>query len=115
MKEYVTKHYLHSKGIFIPTKVDDELVARFKIGSLVLLNISININKEHIFWIPKLFQITDGPTGIDYALQRLKITFVKEDPIRKYSFTGYDGSYSAQWKLSYNQLPIILEKLKEND
>lgn len=111
----ITREELEVQGIFIPSEVNDELLARFKIGSLVLLNISVNINKKHIFWIPKLFQITDGPAGIDYALQRLNVSFVKEDPINRYSFMGYDGSYSAQWKISYNQLPIILEKLKEND
>ena len=37
----ITREELEAQGIFIPSEVNDELIARFRAGSLIVLNVEL--------------------------------------------------------------------------
>lgn len=61
-----TREKLEKQGIFIPTNVDDELLARFRAGSKILLEVlTFTYNSRVQLWCPFIIQHTDRDLGIN--------------------------------------------------
>ena len=44
----ITREELEAQGVFIPTEINDELLARFRVGSLILIEIFVPMYDSEI-------------------------------------------------------------------
>ena len=62
----ITREELEAQGIFIPTEVNDELLARFRAGSKILLEVlTFTYSSQGQLWCPFIIQHTDHDLGIN--------------------------------------------------
>ena len=110
----ITREELEKQGIFIPTKVDDELIARFRVGSLIVLNVEFIDPLEYKHWrAPRFFQVSEksNVTSRDFHnfIFRLEqgIQFDNVDLYRE------DGTQFIAWRPDidiFNKILVCLEK-----
>lgn len=62
----ITREELETQGVFIPTKDNDELLARFRAGSKILLEVlTFTYSSQGQLWCPFIIQHTDHYLGIN--------------------------------------------------
>lgn len=104
----ITREELEAQGIFIPTKVDDELLARFRAGSKILLEVlTFTYNSRVQLWCPFIIQHTDRDLGVD---SNALIRFSLETNFDILKDTLDEGPILV----SINDFKTILECLEKN-
>ena len=111
----ITREELEAQGVFIPTKVDDELLARFRVGSLICLDLE-SINSMFDKWrLPTLFQISDENNVDDRDFKNFIFRFVSDNEFSDEGLYYKDsGELRVVWYPNLDYFNKILECLKKN-
>ena len=111
----ITREELEAQGIFIPTEVNDELLARFRVGSLICLELE-SINPNWNKWkLPTLFQISDRTNVHDRHLKNFIFRFVSGNEFSDEGLYYKDSrELRVAWRPDLDYFNEILECLKKN-
>lgn len=111
----ITREELEAQGVFIPTKVDDELLARFRVGSLICLDVEM-INPICYGWrLPTLFQISDKTDVYDKHFKDFIFRFVSSNEFSDEGLYYEDsGELRVVWHPDLDYFNEILKCLEKN-
>ena len=110
----MSKEELEAQGIFIPTKVDDELLARFRAGSLIVLNVELVDPFASIHWRgSRFFQISEKSNVISRDFHRFIFRLEHDSQFNDADLYEEDGTPFIAWRPDidmFNKLLVCLEK-----
>ena len=96
----ISREELEAQGIFIPTEVNDELLARFRAGSKILIELLIpTYNFKVSYWTPVI--ISHNNNGLIF----------KDDNMCR--FAQSDQFYTDQILIYKDSFPITEETFKD--
>lgn len=110
----ITREELEAQGVFIPTKVDDELLARFRVGSLIVLNVALVDPFASIHWRgPRFFQISEKSNVISRDFHRFIFRLEHGTQFDNADLYREDGTQFIAWHPDidmFNKILVCLEK-----
>ena len=111
----ITREELEVQGIFIPTEVNDELLARFRVGSLIVLNVELVDPFASIHWRgPRFFQISEKSNVISRDFHRFIFRLEHNTQFDGINLYEEDGTQFIAWRPDIDMFNKILECLKKN-
>lgn len=111
----ISREELEAQGIFIPTEVNDELLARFRVGSLICLDLELIDPMCDKWRHPTLFQISDKSDVIDRDFKHFIFRFVSGNEFSDEGLYYKDsGELRVVWHPNLDYFNKILECLKKN-
>lgn len=110
----ITREELEAQGIFIPTEVNDELLARFRAGSLIVLNVELVDPIAAIRWrAPRFFQISEKSNVISRDFHRFIFRLEHDTQFNDMDLYEENGTPFIAWRPDidmFNKILICLEK-----
>lgn len=111
----ITKEELEKQGIFIPTEVNDELLARFRAGSLIVLNVELVDPFAIIHWRgPRFFQISEKSNMISRDFHRFIFRLERGTQFNDVDLYQENGTQFIAWRPDIDMFNKLLECLKKN-
>lgn len=104
----ISREELEAQGIFIPTEVNDELLARFRAGSKILIELLIpTYNFKVSYWTPVI--ISHDNNGLIVKDNNI-CRFAQSDPF----YSGWNLSCEYSFPITEATFKDWLECLKKN-
>lgn len=111
----ITREELEKQGIFIPTKVNDELLARFRAGSLIVLNVELVDPLESRHWrAPRFFQISEKSNVVSRDFHNFIFRLEHGTQFDNVDLYQEDGTQFIAWRPDINMFNKILVCLERN-
>jgi hypothetical protein len=111
----ITKEELEKQGIFVPTKVDDELLARFRAGSVIVLNVELVDPLESKHWrAPRFFQISEKSNVFSRDFHNFIFRLEHDTQFNDADLYQEDGTPFIAWRPDINMFNKILVCLERN-
>lgn len=111
----VSKEELEAQGIFIPTEVNDELLARFRAGSVIVLNVELVDPFAAIHWrAPRFFQISEKSNVISRDFYRFIFRLEHDTQFNDIDLYEEDGTPFIAWRPDIDMFNKLLVCLKKN-
>ncbi len=111
----ITKEELEARGIFVPTEVNDELLARFRAGSLIVLNVELVDPFASIHWRgPRFFQISEKSNVISRDFHRFIFRLEHDSQFNDNDLYQEDGTPFIAWRPDIDMFNKILVCLERN-
>ena len=111
----ITKEELEAQGIFIPTEVNDELIARFRAGSLIVLNVELVDPLEAKHWrAPRFFQISEKSNVVSRDFYNFMFRLEHDSQFNDIDLYQEDDTPFIAWRPDIDKFNKILECLKKN-
>lgn len=111
----ISREELETQGIFIPSEVNDELLARFMVGSLICLDLELVDPMCDKWRLPTLFQISDKNNVHDRDFKNFIFRFVLDNEFSDEGLYYKDsGELKVLWHPNLDYFNKILECLKKS-
>ena len=110
----ITREELEAQGVFVPTEVNDELIARFRAGSLIVLNVELVDPFASIHWRgPRFFQISEKSNVVSRDFHNFIFRLEHDTQFNDIDLYHEDGTPFIAWLPDidmFNKILICLEK-----
>ena len=111
----ISREELEAQGIFIPSEVNDELIARFRVGSLIVLNVELVDPLETKHWrAPRFFQISEKSNVVSRDFYNFIFRLEHGTQFDNADLYWEDGTPFITWRPDIDMFNKILACLEKN-